>query len=223
MSLVNGADRRRAPASLKDLAAQEIRQRVLNGDLRPGQKVDQDTLAVDLGISKLPVREALISLGYEGIIEQVARRGAFVSALSRDDIRDHYVVFGLVGGLAAERAAARITAVDLARLRELALRMESGAPGREQDSLNFEFHRVINLASASPRLVAILSSLGRLIPYGWFENHDGWAERAHVEHREILDALERRDSDTARHLTEAHFAGGGDVAVQRLESHHYWR
>jgi DNA-binding GntR family transcriptional regulator len=222
MAIASGEDRTHAPASLKDFAAREIRQRVLNGDLRPGQKVDQDTLAEDLGISKLPVREALISLGYEGIIDHVARRGAFVTALSRDDIRDHYVVFGLVGGLAAERAAASIGPADLAHLDALAGRMESGSAGPEQDSLNFEFHRVINLASESRRLISILGSLGRLIPHGWFESHGGWAERAHIEHREILGALERRDGEAARRLTQAHFAGGGDVAVQRLESHHYW-
>lgn len=222
MTLAHGSDRRRRPVSLKDLAAQEIRHRVLNGDLRPGQRVDQDTLAVDLGISKLPVREALISLSYEGIIEQVARRGAYVTALSRDDIRDHYVVFGMVAGLAAERAATRMTPADLERLDELATRMETGPQGAEQDDLNFEFHRVINRASDSRRLVSILGGLGRLIPHGWFGSHGGWAERAHDEHRAIVAALQRRDGSAARRLTEDHFAGGGDVAVQRLEAQNYW-
>lgn len=222
MAVPNGSSRSRGPSSLKDLAAQEIRHRVFNGDLRPGQKVDQDLLADELGISKLPVREALISLGYEGIIDQVARRGAFVAALSRDDIRDHYVVFGMVGGLAAERAAKRISDADLARLAELADLMECGTPGHEQDRMNFEFHRLINRASDSGRLLSILGSLGRLIPHGWFESHGGWADRAHSEHREILEALMRRDGPAARDLTERHFAGGGDVAVRRLEDHRYW-
>lgn len=222
MTIADGTARRRSPASLSEIAAREIRQRVLSGDLRPGEKVDQDTLATELGISKLPVREALISLAHEGLIEQVARRGAFVTALSRDDIRDHYVVFGFVAGRAAERAAPRISNDGLAQLGRLAQQMESGSPGPAQDSLNFEFHRVINHAADSRRLVSILGSLGRLIPHGWFESHDGWAERAHVEHREILDALERRDGHAARALTEAHFAGGGDVAVRRLEAHRYW-
>lgn len=221
MAVSSGA-RRRMPSSLKDMAAQEIRQRVLSGDLRPGQKVDQDTLADELGISKLPVREALISLSYEGIIEQVARRGAYVAELSRDDIRDHYVVFGIVAGLAAERAAARISDEDLRRLEVLASRMEAGSVGDDQDSANFEFHRIINQASGSRRLLSILGGLGRLIPRGWFESHGNWADRAHVEHREILDAMKRRDATAARELTQRHFAGGGDEAVHRLEAHRYW-
>lgn len=222
MTVARDSVRRQVPSSLKDLAAQEIRRRVLNGDLRPGQKVDQDTLAEELGVSKVPVREALISLAHEGIVDQVARRGAFIAALSRDDIRDHYVVFGMVAGLAAERAATRLTDGELALLEELAERMEAGPDGPEQDSLNFEFHRIINRASDSRRLISILGSLGRLIPHGWFGSHGGWAERAHGEHRSILCALQRRDGAAARRLTEEHFAGGGDVAVQRLESHHYW-
>lgn len=222
MSVHEDARRRRAPASLKDVAAQEIRHRVFNGGLRPGQKIDQDALADELGISKLPVREALISLGHEGIVEHIARRGAYVAELSRDDIRDHYVVFGMVAGLAAERAAARLAANDLAGLCDLAHRMEAGSPGPEQDDLNFEFHRAINLAADSRRLVSVLGSLGRLIPHGWFESHGGWAERAHREHRAILDALVARDGAAAREATRRHFAGGGDVAVMRLEAHRYW-
>lgn len=216
------AARRRAPASLKDMAAQEIRQRIFSGELRPGSKVDQDTLADELGISKLPVREALISLGYEGVVDQVARRGAFVAELTRDDIRDHYIVFGMVSGLAAQRAVEKITPDQLQALEALEDLMEAGGSEREQESLNFEFHRLINHAAASRRLSSILGSLGRLIPHGWFESHEGWAERSHREHREILAALKAGDGDKVRELMQAHFAGGGDVAVGRLEAQGYW-
>lgn len=223
MTDISVVARRRSPASLKDLAAQEIRQRIFSGELRPGSKVDQDTLAEELGISKLPVREALISLGYEGVIDQVARRGAFVAALTPDDIRDHYIVFGMVSGLAAERACQNMTPAQLDELAELEERMEAGASESEQESLNFEFHRLINHASASRRLISILGSLSRLTPHGWFETHEGWAERSHGEHRDIVAALKEGDGAKARELTEAHFAGGGDVAVARLQEQGYWR
>lgn len=223
MADISAVARRRSPASLKDLAAQEIRQRIFSGDLRPGSKVDQDTLAEELGISKLPVREALISLGYEGLIDQVARRGAFVAALTPDDIRDHYTVFGMVSGLAAQRAAENMTPEWLAELERLEDQMEAGSSEREQESLNFEFHRVINHASGARRLISILGGLSRLTPAGWFETHEGWAERSHGEHRDILAALKEGDGAKARELTEAHFAGGGDVAVSRLEQQGFWR
>ncbi|MBP0656595.1 GntR family transcriptional regulator, partial [Mycobacterium tuberculosis] len=85
----------------KESAAREIRSLVFAGELRPGSKVDQDALAEKLGMSKLPVREALIALAGEGIIETIPRRGAFVADLAREDIRDHYWMLGVISGLAA--------------------------------------------------------------------------------------------------------------------------
>lgn len=214
---------RRLTSSLKDIAEEDIRRRILSGDLRPGSRVDQDAVAAELGISKVPVREALISLAHEGLVDQVARRGVYVAALTRDDIRDHYVVFGLVSGLAAERAAAVMTAAHVEALEILADRMEHGGPMSQQDSLNFEFHRMINRASASRRLTSLIHGLARLTPHGWFESHEGWVLRSHAEHRAIVDALKVGDGEGARAAVAAHFAAGGDVAVERLEVQGYWR
>ena len=122
--------RHRAP-SLKELAAAEIRQRIFSGALRPGSKVDQDAIAADLGMSKLPIREALITLDSEGLVRNIPRRGAFVAPLTRDDIRDHYHIFGTVVGIAAERAAEHLDDDELQRLQELADAME--AKGTEVD------------------------------------------------------------------------------------------
>ena len=91
MTTVSTSDDVPQPSVLKQRAAQEIRRRIFAGEMRPGSKVDQDAIAADLGISKLPVREALIALDGEGIIQVAPRRGAFVAELSREDVRDHYL------------------------------------------------------------------------------------------------------------------------------------
>ena len=81
---------RRSRPTLKDEAAQYVRDRILTGVRKPGMKIDQDAVADDLGARRLPVREALIALEAEGLVETIARRGLYVAALSPSDIRDHY-------------------------------------------------------------------------------------------------------------------------------------
>ncbi|RMI28787.1 GntR family transcriptional regulator [Nocardia stercoris] len=211
-----------APVSLKTAAAQEIRRRIFSGELRPGDKIDQDAIAGCLGASKLPVREALITLEVEGVVELPPRRGAYVARLSRDDVRDHYWILGVVSGLAAARAAAEITCAVLDRLDALLDRMETTGSSPERELLNFEFHRAINRAAGSRRLISELRVLGSAGPHGFYEAHHDWPETADRDHREIAAALRARSVSAARSLTEAHFLRGGNRAVEMLESRGFW-
>ncbi|MEU1997345.1 GntR family transcriptional regulator [Nocardia gamkensis] len=209
------------PTSLKTIAVQEIRRRIFAGELRPGDKIDQDEIADSLGISKLPVREALIALELESIVDMPPRRGAFVAPMTRDDVRDHYWLLGVVSGLAAARAAPRIPASSLDTLSRILDRMTT-ASSRDRETLNFEFHRIINRASGSRRLLTELKVLGSAGPHGFYETHDDWPETADRDHREILAALLARDAATARAVTEEHFLHGGARAVHMLESRGFW-
>lgn len=209
-------------AVLKQIAAREIRRQVFAGEMTPGAKVDQDAIAEQLGMSKLPVREALISLAGEGIIETIPRRGAFVADLSRDDIRDHYWMLGVISGLAAERASANLSDDDLAELRELSRQMESTRHLVEIERLNFRFHRLINLGTRSRRLIAELKLLSGAIPDGFFDSHPESVASSLRDHREIVDALASRSPGMARTLTEGHFLRGGHRAVALLEARGFW-
>ncbi|MGW5523954.1 GntR family transcriptional regulator [Gordonia sp. NPDC003950] len=207
---------------LKQTAAKEIRRRVFSGEMKPGTKVDQDALADRLGMSKLPVREALISLAGEGIIETIPRRGAFVADLAREDIRDHYWMLGVISGLAAERASMNLTDDELAELSALATRMESADDLLALERLNFGFHRVVNLGARSRRLVAELRLLSGAIPDGFFDSHPESVASSLRDHREIVDALASRSPGMARTLTEGHFLRGGHRAVALLEERGFW-
>lgn len=190
--------------------------------MRPGSKVDQDAIAADLGISKLPVREALIALDGEGIIQVAPRRGAFVAELSREDVRDHYWMFGLISGIAAERAVAHLTENDIAALDDLATAMESEASGTSRDGLNNEFHRIINRAAGSRRLLAELKLLSNAIPDGFYDEHPEWIADAMRDHREIVDVLRSRSAGMVRTLIEGHFLRAGNQAVTVLAERGFW-
>src|SRR5579863_3507931 len=126
--------------SLKDLAAAHIRELILTGKLAPGTKVDQDQISEALGISRLPVREALIELAQESLIDAVPRRGAFVARLEREDIIDHYRIYGLIAGLAASRAAGAIRPDELVALRSINAAFSAATTAQEKADLNHEFH-----------------------------------------------------------------------------------
>lgn len=222
MTTVSTSDDVPQPSVLKQRAAQEIRRRIFAGEMRPGSKVDQDAIAADLGISKLPVREALIALDGEGIIQVAPRRGAFVAELSREDVRDHYWMFGLISGIAAERAVAHLTENDIAALDDLATAMESEASGTSRDGLNNEFHRIINRAAGSRRLLAELKLLSNAMPDGFYDEHPEWIADAMRDHREIVDVLRSRSAGMVRTLIEGHFLRAGNQAVTVLAERGFW-
>lgn len=212
---------RRRP-NLKDEAAKYLRDRILSGKLRPGEKVDQDAIAEELGISRLPVREALILLDAEGLIDNVARRGSFVAQLTPADFRDHYEMYGVLSGLAAKRAAATVDEEFLERLEKIQAEFEATDDPHREDELNFEFHQAINRAGRSKRLTAVLRLLSKNMPTHFFEFHREWEPVSIDEHRNIIEALRGRDGDAAFQMVYDHFASVGGQAVNQLRSSGYW-
>jgi DNA-binding GntR family transcriptional regulator len=208
--------------SLKDSAADYLREQILTGQLTPGTKIDQDEISAALGMSRLPVREALIELANEGLVDAVPRRGAFVASLERADIVDHYRVFGLVAGLAASRAATSLTDADLVELRSINESFTAATDADTQASWNHEFHRRINRAGGSRRLVSVLALLSRSLPVRYFEFVPGWAETSAHHHARILTALEQRDAHEAQRLMEHHVTESGELAVGILQEMGYW-
>lgn len=208
--------------NLKDLVVGYIREQILSGQLKPSLKIDQDVIAETCGVSRLPVREALIQLAEEGLVFLIPRRGAFVASLQPEDFQDHYRIYGLVSGIAAERAASRLSAHDLRDLREIRDAMRATNDAGRLESLNIAFHRIINRAGASGRLMSVLRSLANSLPSEFYAHSEGWADLARTHHEEILEALESGDSERARDATVQHLELGGNFAVQNLRRRGFW-
>jgi DNA-binding GntR family transcriptional regulator len=208
--------------SLKDTAAAYLREQILTGKLTPGTKVDQDEVSAALGMSRLPVREALIELAQESLIDAVPRRGAFVAQLERADIVDHYRIFGLIAGLAASRAATSLSDEQLVALRRIQESFESATDPDDLAHWNHEFHRMINTAGGSRRLVSVLALLARSLPVRYFEFAPNWAAVSAGHHARILAALAARDAHAAQRVMENHVAESGELAVRILQEMGYW-
>lgn len=208
--------------NLKDKVADHLRALILSGAMRPGAKIDQDALAEELQLSKLPVREALIELASEGLVDNIPRRGAFVSALTPEDVRDHFLVYGRVAALAAERAAVIMSDEALAQLNHRLAEMGATDDPGELARLNHEYHRLINIAGGSRRLSSVLGLLARNVPFDFFRFAPGWAARAHEDHIRIAQAIGRRDPVAAGATMNDHLAAAGSLVVTLLRDSGYW-
>ncbi len=201
---------------LADEVADYLRQLVLTGALRPGQKIDQDAVGQALDVSRSPIREALVTLGQEGLLELNPRRGASVAMLTPEDIVDHFELFGVIAGRAAAMAAESLTVEQLGDLRTVHDRFTQDDPATLQQ-LNHDFHRLINL-HAPRRTRWLLHHLERSVPTNYYEFADGWSHQAVRHHAEILEALIERCPDKARQAMESHLHESGVAAAARLEA-----
>lgn len=130
---------------LRKLVAEELRAAILDGRFKPGEWLRQEKLAQELGVSQMPVREALKELAAEGLIEHVPYRGVRVVALSTEDIEDLYEHRAFLESRAAQMAADHITAGEIAEMKAMLAEMESLPPEQiaQYRKVNRSFHEMI--------------------------------------------------------------------------------
>ena len=187
-------------------AADELRDRILTGRLQPGDRLDLDELTAEFGISRTPIREALLELSYEGLVTITPRSGMTVVGITPQDAVDNFSILAALVGKAAEMATDRISTSVLAQLRDLA-----AAIGHSDDVVgaNRQFHRTLNYAAGSPRLLTYIRQAVRAVPGNYFELFPEQAERSKREHAALLRAISSGDAQTARRLAEAHVVAAG--------------
>jgi DNA-binding GntR family transcriptional regulator len=179
-----------------DDAALLIRRMIFDGELKAGQRVPQDEVAAMLGISRIPVREALIALEREGWVTIEMNRGAFVNALDARSVRDNYELFGLVYGFAAERALDRSGPELVDRLRKIK------AASTTKDPVEFEavataFHAAVVDAARSPKIKVLLRAMSALVPGEFFALVPDAMAPWRRAFGSILKAFESGDADAA--------------------------
>ncbi|MEW6227207.1 MAG: GntR family transcriptional regulator [Bacillota bacterium] len=186
---------------LADLVYDDLRNAILEGRLRPGQRVFQEELAQTLGVSRTPIRDALQRLEAEGFVDVTAGKGLVVRRFRLEDIKDTYMVRGLLEPKAIEMAVSRITDEQIKALERLQSDMERLVKEEgSQDELldaNRRFHGLIFEACGSKRLESIIQSLRSSYPRYGFSIFIDHADQSLREHREIVDAIRARDVERA--------------------------
>ncbi len=199
--------------SMSSVLQDEIEQRILSGALQPGERVNENALAAELGVSRGPIREACRGLVESGLLTVIVNRGVFVREVSRKDAIDVYNVRASLMRLAGETLAERISTEQLAVLRDLVERMDVAEAADDFDSfyaLNRDFHtRIVDYAE-NDRLRSISDGLVKELHLYRHRSilQGGGLRVSNREHKQILAALEAGDPARAGAALEDHIKAG---------------
>lgn len=201
-------------------AADLIRQAIVDGRVAPGHRLKEEDLAQQLGISRTPVREALLVLQSEGLVEATPNRGATVRVYELSDLEDMYELRALLEGHAAARAATRVSPEQLHELRASCSRFAGLLDGDVLPLVreNAVFHETILAAASSERLSTMVRQVV-VMPlvyrsYSWYSSAQ--ASASYHAHVQLVTALERHDAQRAELVMREHVYEARDVLVQHM-------
>jgi DNA-binding GntR family transcriptional regulator len=196
---------------LRDRIASSIRDSIIEGKIKPGQRLMEPEVAGILGVSRTPLREAFFQLEAEGFVKVHPRKGAVVSELSSRDAEDTAVIKNTLESLAARLSSEKITDVAIRELESVneALTVQSKSPDKDFRvilELNTRFHTIINCASGNEKLSDMIQVLRKqTLRYNYiYLSLLSHLETSLQEHRQIIDALKRRDSKAVGELVWQH-------------------
>jgi len=187
--------------STGEIVAEHVRQLVFDGVLRPGDRIPQGALALELGVSRLPVREAVIELARDGLVTVTPHAGAFVGPFDAGVLREHFEIVGLVQGLAARDLCNAPDPTALDAMDEALAEIDAAAAADDPvttHTATMRFLRTLNLAGGSARQQAVLRALARMLPTGFFAEVPGAAEAERLGSHRILDAIRSGDPSAAQ-------------------------
>ncbi|MGW3965433.1 GntR family transcriptional regulator [Amycolatopsis sp. NPDC005003] len=204
-------------AATRQRVREELRERILTGRLRPGDRLVERELAEDLGVSRVPVREAIRSLEAEGFLVVQSPRRVVVRQLARVDVEELFDVREALEGLAAGLAASRAGAPELKGLERTladAARATARGDAARITVLNSRFHDEIVTIAGNALLSTMLQPLeGRL---RWLTSqNEHWAELLD-EHRRLFDAIASGDADRAKNSAVEHVRVNREVTLRSL-------
>jgi DNA-binding GntR family transcriptional regulator len=206
-----------ATMTIAQRASRLIRGLIWEGHLRAGDRIPQARIAAQLGVSSIPVREALIALEREGFITSHPNRGAFVAPWTHRSIEDHSVLVAMLRGLAVELATDRASSEELGRLGAISAAVSDAIEPTELDAIMAGFvDRVIRLTQ-SVTVSSTLRNLVSVIPGSFFTEVVGAMAFVQRETPEIIRLMQLRQGAEARRLTDRMFVELGRMVVATLE------
>jgi len=198
--------------------AEAIRGDILFGRLAPGTRLAQQQLCDRFGVSRMPVRDALRQLTFEGYLVHDSGRHCLVATMSRQDIIDTFDVEGMLHGFAARRLTEIASDEELQELHQRHLEMdEAQGDVHKYGALNWHFHRRVNQMSNSRKVVAALKTLAMAMPRDFVVEFPEWVPGSNAEHAEIVKALIKRDGSQGESLMRAHVGRTGVLIAEYLE------
>ena len=210
--------------TLTSMSLDSLRERILRGDFPDGEPLRQDAIADELGVSRIPVREALRQLEAEGLVTFNPHRGAVVTTLSLQEITELFEVRAVIESDLLRRSIALMTPVDIRRATDILDAYEAALRAGEVSAwgeLNWQFHSTLYAPSNRQFTLGIVAKLhqhsDRYLRMQLKLTHG--ETRARQEHRAILAACRKRDATKAAQLMRDHILGAGRSLSSFLEAH----
>lgn len=197
-----------------------LRTAILEGEIADGERLVQEALATSLGVSRIPVRDALKRLEIDGLVAADERGAFYARSMTVEDAREIYSLRALLEPHAARQAIPRLKDEDLAQLRELHRGLRAAAKERRPDSyvsLNREFHLTLYRYSEQRRLIQFITSLWSGLPQMTPLVVHGQLDRSMREHTAIFEAIEQMDADHVAEVLREHIEHAGEALQRRLQ------
>lgn len=196
--------------TLEGLAYRDIRKAIMEGRLAPGERIVANAIAAAVGVSRIPVMQALRRLESEGFVRITPHKDVVVRGLSTEEFRERFLMMAALEALCVREAQPRISPALLARLRALQREMAAGRAANDAAravAADSEFHRLLWEASGMRQVVQTLQNVwdrGEYYRVIMHARRGGFARESLAEHEQILRALESGDADRAAHAIEHH-------------------
>ncbi|CAA7599888.1 GntR bacterial regulatory protein HTH signature [Acididesulfobacillus acetoxydans] len=206
---------------LREIVFDSMREAIISGVLKPGERLMEIQLAEEMGVSRTPVREAIRKLELEGFVVMIPRKGAYVAGVSLKDVADVFEIRAALEGLAAGLAAERVTDEELEQMERILLFHEGQETTLEKVvESDTDFHALVYEASRNARLVQILGNLRE--HFQRFRSTSlavpGRVKVAVEEHRAIVEALVQHDVAEAQELATQHIVTAENVLFEALRT-----
>ena len=206
---------------LRELVFEALREAIINGTLKPGERLMEVQLADELGVSRTPVREAIRKLEHDGFVVMIPRKGAYVADISLKDIAEIFDVRKALEALAAQLAAERATDEDLERAERILV--EYGECIERNDiqrliEVDTRFHETIYQMAGNARLQQMLSLLREQVQRfrTMTLSHGPRMRIALEEHRRIVEAIAQRDAELAGRLAAEHIESAENALMELI-------
>lgn len=211
---------------LKEQVYDYLREQMELGEIRPGAVINMEDTSKELGVSRTPLRDALLQLEAENFVSILPRRGVVVNVLTLKDIKSYYEILGALESAALLSCFIRLKKTDIKKMRALNERMIEAISGNDFNSYyqnNLKFHNVFLDLCANTHLKKIANNLKRRL-YD-FPRQQGfvkeWEEESIKEHQELLDLIEKgKSQEASSYIRDVHWSYAvQEKYIQKYYSH----
>lgn len=206
---------------LRDVVFNTLRQAILTGELKPGERLMEIHLANRLGVSRTPIREAIRKLELEGLVTMIPRRGAEVAQITEKSMKDVLEVRRTLDALSAELACERISQEEEEALKKACQDFEEAVKTKDAKVIakaDVALHDIIAAATGNQRLIQLINNLAEQMYRYRFEyiKDASQHERIIQEHRIIYESIVKKDKEAASNMAKVHIDNQEKAVINRI-------